>query len=180
MRIDSSGNLLVGVTASTNTPTNGVATTNITGGTSLNVGHTSGTPTGYSYMQYAYNGVTIGYISQNGTTAVAYNTTSDYRLKENVAPMTGALATVAQLNPVTYDWIADKSKGQGFIAHELQAVVPDCVTGVKDAVDAEGKPIYQGVDTSFLVATLTAAIQELSAEITALKAQLHAANVTGF
>ena len=67
-----------------------------------------------------------------------------------------------------------KSKGQGFIAHELQAVVPDCVTGQKDAVDAEGKPVYQGVDTSFLVATLTAAIQELKAEVDSLKAQLAA------
>jgi hypothetical protein len=74
--------------------------------------------------------------------------------------MTGALATVAQLKPVTYKWKADGSDGQGFIAHELQAVVPDCVTGDKDAVDNEGKPKYQGVDTSFLVATLTAALQE--------------------
>jgi len=86
--------------------------------------------------------------------------------------MTGALATVAQLKPVTYKWNADKSKGQGFIAHELQAVVPECVTGEKDAVDAEGKPVYQGIDTSFLVATLTAAIQELKAEVDSLKQQL--------
>ena len=78
----------------------------------------------------------------------------------------------SKLKPVTYDWIADKSKGQGFIAHELQAVVPECVTGEKDAVDADGKPVYQGIDTSFLVATLTAAIQELKAEVDSLKQQL--------
>jgi len=66
-------------------------------------------------------------------------------------------------------WKTDGSDGQGFIAHELQAVVPDCVTGTKDAVDADGKPQYQGVDTSFLVATLVAAIQELKAEIDLLK-----------
>ena len=101
--------------------------------------------------------------------ATAYNTSSDYRLKENIAPMTGALDKVSQLKPVTYTWKADGSNGQGFIAHELQAVVPDCVTGEKDAVDAEGKPVYQGIDTSFLVATLTAAIQELNAKITALE-----------
>jgi squalene cyclase len=59
--------------------------------------------------------------------------------------------------------------GQGFIAHELQSVVPDCVTGEKDAVDKEGNPVYQGIDTSFLVATLVAAIQELKAEVDALK-----------
>ena len=83
--------------------------------------------------------------------------------------MTGALAKVAQLKPVTYKWKADGSDGQGFIAHELQAVVPDCVTGEKDAVDENGNPKYQGVDTSFLVATLTAAIQELKAEFDAYK-----------
>ena len=67
---------------------------------------------------------------------------------------------------------SDGSDGQGFIAHELQAVVPECVTGEKDAVDADGKPVYQGIDTSFLVATLTAAIQELKAEVDSLKQQL--------
>jgi len=111
---------------------------------------------------------------QTSTTATAYVTSSDYRLKENVAPMTGALDTVAQLKPVTYKWKADGSDGQGFIAHELQAVVPDCVTGEKDAVDAEGKPVYQGIDTSFLVSHLVAAIQELNAKVTALEAQLGA------
>jgi hypothetical protein len=103
------------------------------------------------------------------TTATAYNTSSDYRLKENVAPMTGALATVSALKPCTYTWKSDGSNGQGFIAHELQAVVPDCVTGEKDAVDAEGNPQYQGVDTSFLVATLVSAIQELTARLEVLE-----------
>ena len=86
--------------------------------------------------------------------------------------MTGALDTVLQLKPVTYKWKVDGSDGQGFIAHELQAVVPDCVTGEKDAVDAEGNPQYQGIDTSFLVATLTAAIQEQQALITQLQADV--------
>jgi hypothetical protein len=88
--------------------------------------------------------------------------------------MTGALAKVAQLKPVTYKWNADDSESQGFIAHELQEVVPECVTGEKDAVDAEGNPQYQGIDTSFLVATLTAAIQEQQAIITALTARVEA------
>jgi hypothetical protein len=108
------------------------------------------------------------------TTATSYVTSSDYRLKENVQPMQDALAKIAQLNPVTYTWKADGSDGQGFIAHELQAVVPDCVTGEKDAVDADGNPQYQGVDTSFLVATLVKAVQELKAEVDSLKAQLEA------
>lgn len=124
------------------------------------------------------NNSTVGNISVT-TTSTTYNTSSDYRLKENIAPMTGALDIVQQLNPVTYNWKADGSSGQGFIAHELQEVVPDCVTGEKDAVDEEGKPVYQGIDTSFLTATLSAAIQELheivkaqAIEIAELKSKL--------
>lgn len=117
---------------------------------------------------------TVGSIAQNGTSAVSYNTSSDYRLKENIQPMQNALAKIALLNPVTYTWKTDGSDGQGFIAHELQAVVPDCVTGEKDAVDKDGNPIYQGVDTSFLVATLTKAIQELNAKVEGLQAEINA------
>jgi hypothetical protein len=110
-------------------------------------------------------GTQQGYISTTGTGTTAYITSSDYRLKENITPMTGALAKVAQLNPVTYTWKEDGSAGQGFVAHELAEVVPDCVDGEKDAVYKDGKPKYQGVDTSFLVATLTKAIQEQQAQI---------------
>jgi hypothetical protein len=110
-----------------------------------------------------------GSISTTGTTT-SYSTSSDYRLKNTIAPMTGALAKVAQLKPVTYKWNADGSDGEGFIAHELAEVVPQCVNGEKDAVDAEGNPKYQGIDVSFLVATLTAAIQELNAKFEAYKA----------
>jgi hypothetical protein len=120
-------------------------------------------------INFVYGSSVVGYIQQT-TTATSYNTSSDYRLKHDIAPMTGALAKVAALKPVTYKWNADGSDGEGFIAHELAEVVPQCVTGEKDAVDAEGKPQYQGIDTSFLVATLTAAIQELKAEFDAYKA----------
>jgi hypothetical protein len=114
-------------------------------------------------------GTTVGSINFDNTTT-SYGTSSDYRLKNNIAPMTGALAKVAQLKPVTYKWNVDGSDGQGFIAHELSEVVPQCVSGEKDAVDEDGNPKYQGIDTSFLVATLTAAIQELKAEFDAYKA----------
>jgi hypothetical protein len=161
MRIDSSGNLLIGTTS---LGTTNAYFQNLSGSrTSLNLG--SSVTTSANLVFFNNPNGTVGTISTNGT-ATAYNTSSDYRLKENVQNMTGALAKVNQLRPVTYDWIADKSQGQGFIAHELQVVVPDCVTGAKDAVDAEGKPIYQGVDTSFLVATLTSAIQELNTLVT--------------
>jgi hypothetical protein len=184
MRIDSSGNLLVGTTSQLTTSKTTISGTGNNVGLGVQVGNaafgsvwtnTSGTANYYPAVFYN-NGTSFslcGSIAVSGTTS-SFNTSSDYRLKENVQPMTGALDTVAKLKPVTYDWISDKSKGQGFIAHELQAVVPDCVTGEKDAVDAEGKPVYQGVDTSFLVATLTAAIQEQQALITALQTQVTA------
>jgi hypothetical protein len=173
-RIDSSGRLLVGTTTAGFGSQNGFSVMNVADSTYLSINHANGTVTSSAYIGFSYNGATIGSVTQSGTTAVAYNTSSDYRLKENVAPMAGALAKVAQLKPCTFTWKADGSDGQGFIAHELQAVVPDCVTGTKDAVDAEGNPQYQGVDTSFLVATLTAAIQEQQALIQDLTARLTA------
>jgi len=111
-----------------------------------------------------------GFINTNGT-ATSYNSVSDYRLKENVQPMNGALAKVLALNPVTYTWKSDGSSGQGFIAHELQAVIPEAATGVKDDIDDNGKPRYQGMDASHVVATLVAAVQELSARVAALEAK---------
>jgi len=113
-------------------------------------------------MNFRVANTAVGNIQSNGSNCT-YNSTSDYRLKENIAPMTGALAKVSQLKPVTYKWKVDGADGEGFIAHELAEVVPECVTGEKDAVDSDGNPDYQGIDTSFLVATLTAAIQELKA-----------------
>jgi hypothetical protein len=134
------------------------------------------TTTDGAVLSFRRQNVDVGSISVTGS-ATAYNTSSDYRLKNTIAPMTGALAKVALLKPCTYKWNADGSDGEGFIAHELAEVVPQCVTGQKDAVDAEGKPQYQGIDTSFLVATLTAAIQEQQALINSLKARLDAANL---
>ena len=134
----------------------------------------TGTVTQIDFFQ---TGSSRGSITTNNSTT-AYNTSSDYRLKENIQPMTGALVKVAALKPCTYKWKADGSDGEGFIAHELAEVVPDCVTGEKDGVetytDEDGneqtRPKYQGIDTSFLVATLTAAIQELNAKFEAYKA----------
>jgi hypothetical protein len=129
--------------------------------------------TQYTHMVFSSPAGNPGSITTNGSTT-AFNTSSDYRLKENIAPMTGALSVVQQLNPVTYKWKLDGSDGQGFIAHELQEVVPDCVTGEKDGINEDGSPKYQGVDVSFLVATLTAAIQEQQAIIEQLRADVEA------
>jgi hypothetical protein len=116
-----------------------------------------------------------GAINGNGA-GISYTSNSDYRLKENVTPMTGALAKVATLKPVTYTWKYNGSAGDGFLAHELAEVCPWAVHGEKDGVDKDGNPEYQSVDTSFLIGTLTAAIQEqqelikqLQADVAALK-----------
>jgi hypothetical protein len=115
------------------------------------------------------SGTEVGYVVVNSG-SVTYSTTSDYRLKENIAPMTGALSKISALKPCTYTWKADGSIAEGFIAHELAEVCPHAVVGEKDALDDEGNIKPQGIDTSFLVATLTAAIQELKAEFDAYKA----------
>jgi hypothetical protein len=171
-RIDSSGNLLVGTTSTPSSTVSGVQISNANQ-TRFSFGSYTGAG---DYIYFINGNGTVGKIASNGSTT-SYNTSSDYRLKNTIAPMTGALAKVAQLKPVTYKWNADGSDGQGFIAHELAEVVPDAVTGEKDAVDAEGNPQYQGIDVSFLVATLTAAIKEQQAIIESLKARLDAANL---
>jgi hypothetical protein len=168
MRIDSSGKLEVNFGTQIVVP-NGVSQDWI-------VGSTSASQTFCSFRDG--NSTPRGSIVVNpaaGTTS--FNTTSDYRLKEDVKPLLGALAKVQLLKPCTYKWKDNGAAMEGFIAHELAEVCPSAVTGEKDAVDAEGKPVYQGIDTSFLVATLTAAIQEQQAIINDLKARLDAANL---
>ena len=169
--LDASGNLLVGTT-STFTPNYKmhVACASGTGGISIRAYNTS---TNYPLNFQNSSGTDVGSVSIT-TTATSYNTSSDYRLKNTITPMTNALAKIAQLKPVTYKWNADGSDGEGFIAHELAEVCSHAVTGEKDAVDSDGNPVYQGIDTSFLVATLTAAIKELSAQVTELKAEVQA------
>jgi hypothetical protein len=170
MRIDTSGNLLVGTASGLGGKVSVLFDGSATNGVRCKTSYASN---GSQFVDFLNSsGTQIGYISQNASNTVNYSTSSDYRLKEDIAPMTNALATVSALKPVTYKWKADGSNGQGFIAHELAKIVSDCVTGEKDAVDAEGNPKYQGIDTSFLVATLTAAIQELNAKVIALEAKV--------
>jgi len=163
MRISSGGGVYINCTSNPTASTVGGAFVPGVSVSGLPTWMSSAGTTGNAEHAYFYNpNGLVGFIRTNGSTTT-YSTSSDYRLKENIAPMTGALATVAQLKPVTYKWKVDGTDGQGFIAHELQAVVPDCVSGEKDEVDADGNPKHQGIDVSFLVATLTAAIQELKA-----------------
>jgi len=114
----------------------------------------------------------VGGILMSGS-STAYNTSSDYRLKENVAAVTDGITRLQQLKPSRFNFIADPTKTvDGFIAHEAQAVVPECVSGEKDAVDDDGNPVYQGIDQSKLVPLLTAALQEAIGEIESLKARV--------
>jgi hypothetical protein len=116
-----------------------------------------------------------GIISAGG-----FNNTSDYRLKENVEPITDALNKVLQLKPVNFTWKKDGTPSDGFLAHELQAVLPRSASGIKDQTTEHGRPIYQHIDKASLVATLTAALQELNAKVEDLQAKLRAAGVSGF
>jgi len=172
-RFDASGNLLINSTTRASVERVHVSHDGASqeGIILVNTNASAGTHTSIGFRRTSGN--TVGTITTT-LSATAYVTSSDYRLKDNIQPMTGALQKVAALKPCTYTWKADGNSGQGFIAHELQSVVPDCVIGEKDAVDSNGNPVHQGIDTSFLVATLTAAIQEQQAMIDELKARVAA------
>lgn len=170
MRLDSSGKVCINTTSpiasdgaflNVNMGSSGLAFAFATSGT------------GQLGRFYANNTTNVGNISVTAS-ATSYNTSSDYRLKHDIQPMQGALTKVAALKPVTYKWNVDGSAGEGFIAHELQYVVPTAVTGEKDAVNEDGSINAQGVDYSKIVVHLVAAIQELSAKVDAQAAEIAA------
>lgn len=113
----------------------------------------------------------VGSIQTNVSTTT-YATSSDYRLKEDIRPVANAVSRLMSISPVNFAWKADGSRVDGFIAHEVQEVIPEAVTGAKDAVDADGNPVYQGIDQSKLVPLLTAALQEALTKIDALEARI--------
>jgi hypothetical protein len=174
MRIDSSGNFFVGTTSQFSGAKNNFRRTGSGQVMAIVTSITSGTNDMMAFLDGDEN--VCGYIQANTTAnTVSYVTSSDYRLKDNIQSMTGGLTKVMQLKPSTWNWkSAPEVSGQGFIAHELQAIVPDAVCGEKDELYDDGNPKFQGIDTSFLVATLTAAIQEQQALITQLQADVAA------
>jgi hypothetical protein len=120
-------------------------------------------------------GSVAGLIQQTGTTTVSYTTSSDYRLKENVTAVIDGITRLQQLKPSRFNFIADPNTVvDGFLAHEAQEVVPECVTGKKDAIDDKGNAVYQGIDQSKLVPLLTAALQEAIGRIETLEAEVAA------
>ena len=113
-------------------------------------------------------GVVRGEIAVSGTT-IQYTSYSDHRLKEDVQQISNATDTLKELNPVNFAWIENGVRMNGFLAHEVQSVVPEAVTGTHNEIDADGNPVYQGIDQSKLVPLLVATIKELEARITALE-----------
>jgi hypothetical protein len=169
-RIDSSGTFFLGQTTN---PATGSMVLKVptSAGNGINAQITSNTGTSYPFSNYNASGTYVGGISCTSS-ATAFPTSSDYRLKQNVTPMSGALDRISALKPVTYQWKIDDTDGEGFIAHELQEFIPQAVFGEKDAVDENGKMHPQSVDYSKIVVHLVAAVQELSAKNDALEARL--------
>ena len=162
-RIDTSGNLLLGGATAAWPPAQGIA---LLPSSSAGIGmsHASGTASGAGYMIFAYNGTGIGSITQSGTTAVLYNTTSDARLKENIAPAEDAGSVIDAIDVRQYDWISDKSHQRyGFVAQELTRVYPEAVHQPQSEDD------MMAVDYSKLVPVLVKELQSLRARVASLE-----------
>ncbi len=169
MTLDSSGRLLVGT--STASGSEKLNVTYAPADTGVIINTSSSFSANSVLMEFKANGTTGGSIvfTNNGT-STAYVTSSDYRIKENIAELENGIARVLQLKPKQFNFIADPNNTvDGFIAHEAQEVVPQAVTGTKDKVDDNGNPVYQGIDQSKLVPLLTAALQEAIGRIEQLE-----------
>ena len=195
MRIDSSGNLLVGTTGTITgyfpaqvqinaAGNNGiVAKVTTAGEASYNSWNSAASGTRYHISFYDSATRTLrGTITSDGSVMI-YGGQSDYRLKENITPITNAITKINNLNPVNFDWKESGVNSDGFLAHEAQTVIPYAVTGVKDEVNTgtnlgeeqtNGEPKYQMMDYAKLVPLLTAALQEQQALIEDLKSRLTA------
>jgi hypothetical protein len=176
MRIDAGGILMLGTT-STGANAGGLIMYRGTGGAGrIDFSNSSGAAQYSCVFYYGTTPTRVGSIVTNPTNTT-YNTGgSDYRLKEEIKPLVSGLEKIQAMKPVSFKWKESQKEDYGFIAHELQAVIPEAVTGEKDAVDAEGNPEYQAIfpAPAQMVASLVAAIQEQQAQIEALKAEVAA------
>lgn len=176
MRINSSGTVCI------NRPDSVVGTNKLAlsgDGSNTIVGVQTGSTTAtVNFAQFFDgSGTSCGGIAVNGTTnTTSYITTSDYRLKENIVDITGAIARFNNLAPKRFNFIDDETQTtlDGFIAHEVQIVVPEAVVGDHNEVDDDDNPVYQGIDQSKLVPLLTAALQEAIAKIETLETKVAA------
>jgi hypothetical protein len=172
MRIDSSGNVGIGTSSPASNTTRLSFRPSTFDRTQIVIGHSD--TSSRTVVNFFANGTQGGSINTSPT-ATAYNTSSDHRLKENVADMTGAIDRVKQLAPKRFNFIVDADTTvDGFLAHEAQAVVPEAVTGTHNEVDEDGNAVMQGIDQSKLVPLLTGALQEAIAKIETLEARIAA------
>jgi hypothetical protein len=172
MRLEDGGNLLVGTTSGggagglTIYPLGGGA-----GTAAIQVFNKTNTATDNAIL-FRVNGSTVSGISYTST-VVTYGTASDYRLKTVVGAINDSGIRIDALEPIEYTWNSNGQRTRGFLAHKFQEVYANSVTGTKDAVDADGKPIHQGMQasTSEVIADLVAEIQSLRKRLTALESK---------
>jgi hypothetical protein len=172
MTLDASGNLLVGTTSSNPSgATGGSAFLALSDDRRL-LRLTTSTASARDLAQFFNSNGQVGSISTSGS-ATTYSTSSDYRLKTVLGSVSGSGERIDSLEPVEYEWKSNGSRTRGFLAHKFQEVYPSSVTGDKDAVDAEGNPVYQTMQasTSEVIADLVAEIQSLRKRITTLEAK---------
>jgi hypothetical protein len=180
MRITSAGDLLAAKTSPGQVLTAGFEYNNTNNNQYLSICNNGGgnaafyianKASGSTTLANFYSGSTlVGNITSNGTITV-YGTTSDYRLKTVVGAVSGSGERIDALQPVEYAWNSDGSRTRGFLAHQFQEVYANSVTGAKDEIDADGKPVYQAMQasTSEVIADLVAEIQSLRKRLTALE-----------
>jgi hypothetical protein len=193
-RIDGNGNLLLGTTGegSSRLTVNADGATNYTNAQAQLISNSGDVI--LSLHSAGASAVCIDHVRSSGSVRIvnltrsafapieasAFVVSSDYRIKENVEPMTGASARLAQIPVYRFNYVEGSMSYRGgetvdgFLAHEVQSVVPEAVTGEKDAVNEDGQPILQGIDQSKLVPLLTAALQEALTEIASMKARITA------
>jgi hypothetical protein len=175
MRLNSSGYLLIGMTSSSTTTQGMMFRPGQESSIFRNSGYNllvGGAQSGQRLIDFRHNGSSIGHITKSGTTGIAYNTSSDYRLKENAVAISDGITRLKTLKPYRFNFISDASTTvDGFFAHEVTAV-PEAIIGTKDEVDSDNNPVYQGIDQSKLVPLLTAALQEAITKIETLETKV--------
>jgi len=190
MRILNDGAVCINATAR---PVVGTEKLGVQGGSASNavgmgaaVSHADGVPlvlsnssntSGQKLIRFAAGagGDTRGEVTYNGS-AMVYGGTSDYRLKKNVAAITDGIAKLKNLKPINFNWISstDPRTVMGFLAHEVQEVMPEVTSGTKDAVDSDNKPEYMEMDYGRMSPLIVAALKDAIAKIETLETKVAA------